>query len=69
MNLARFFIGAASLAPVLFFTCGTLSAEVVRVEVQGRVDVLNGRSFGSVGPYEMIEGRMSHPKKGSHKRP
>lgn len=33
-------------------------AEVVRVEVVRRVDVLGGRSFGSAGPYELIEGRI-----------
>jgi hypothetical protein len=39
---------------------GTLSAEVVRVQVDQRVDVLNGRAFGSGGQYELIEGRISY---------
>jgi hypothetical protein len=33
-------------------------AEVVRVEVKSRADVLAGRSFGSAGPYEKIAGRI-----------
>lgn len=33
-------------------------AEVTRVEVQRREDVLGGKSFGSVGPYEKIIGRV-----------
>lgn len=37
---------------------GTLLAEVVRVEVTRRVDVLNGRPFGAAGPYEWLEGRI-----------
>jgi hypothetical protein len=31
---------------------------VTRVEVASRVDVLNGRVFGNVGPYERITGRV-----------
>ncbi len=34
------------------------SARVVRVEIDSRRDVLDGRDFGDVGPYEMIEGRI-----------
>jgi Alpha/beta hydrolase domain len=33
-------------------------AEVTRVEIQRREDVLGGKSFGSVGPYEKIVGRV-----------
>jgi hypothetical protein len=33
-------------------------AEVTRVEIQRREDVLGGKSFGSVGPYEKIIGRV-----------
>jgi len=60
MNFSRFFVGLASLAPALLCIEGPLSAEVVRVQADRRVDVLNGRSFGSVGPYEMLEGRISY---------
>lgn len=34
------------------------TAEVVRVEIERREDVLNGRSFGTVGPYEKIIGKV-----------
>jgi len=37
-----------------------LSAEVIRVQVDRRGDVLNGRSFGPAGQYEMLEGRISY---------
>ena len=33
-------------------------AEVVRLEVQGRSEVLHGRSFGAAGAYEKIQGRV-----------
>ena len=33
-------------------------AEVVRLEVQGRSEVLHGRSFGAAGAYEKIHGRV-----------
>ena len=32
-------------------------AELIRVEITSRVDVLNGKAFGAVGPYEKIWGR------------
>jgi hypothetical protein len=35
-----------------------LSARVVRVEIASRVDVLNGKEFGSSGAYERISGRV-----------
>ena len=37
---------------------GFLSAEVSRVEITSRRDVLGGRSFGSSGPYEYLVGRV-----------
>lgn len=36
----------------------TVGAEVVRVVVDRREDVLRGRSFGAIGPYEKIVGRV-----------
>src|SRR6266850_7560667 len=42
----------AFLVPVL------VSAEVSRVELTSRRDVAAGRSFGSVGPYERIAGKI-----------
>jgi hypothetical protein len=35
-----------------------LFAKVTRVEILSRTDVMNGRSFGDVGPYERITGRV-----------
>jgi hypothetical protein len=34
-------------------------AEVTRVDIQRREDVLNGKSFGNAGPYEKLIGRVS----------
>jgi hypothetical protein len=36
-----------------------LAAEVVRIEVHSRVAVVNGRTFGTAGPYEKIAGKSS----------
>ena len=41
----------AVLAPV------TLRAELIRIEVSSRQDVLNGKAFGSVGAYEKLKGK------------
>ncbi len=35
-----------------------VEAKVVRVEIERREDVLNGRPFGSVGPYQKIVGTV-----------
>src|ERR1051325_3795570 len=35
-----------------------LKAEVVRIEVQSRADVLSGKSFGSTGAYEKLVGKI-----------
>ena len=42
----------------LVFTASTAFAEVTRVEIQKREDVLSGKSFGSAGPYEKLIGRV-----------
>jgi hypothetical protein len=39
-------------------TAVPLSAEVVRIEVQSRADLLNGQSFGPAGPYEKLSGKI-----------
>src|SRR5688572_19972914 len=38
---------------------GSVSAEVVRFQIDRRADVLDGRSFGNAGPYELLEGRIA----------
>ena len=45
---------------VLMFAIWPISAaaKVTRVEIISRTDVLNGQSFGDVGPYERITGRV-----------
>ena len=35
-----------------------LSAEVVRIEVQSRSDLVSGQPFGAVGPYEKLSGKI-----------
>ena len=38
----------------LLLVCFGVPASVVRIQVIGRSDILDGRSFGSAGPYEKI---------------
>lgn len=40
------------------FTIATASARVIRVDIQSRTPILNGKSFGSVGPYEKLIGKV-----------
>jgi hypothetical protein len=48
----------SALTILLFAAAPALPAEVVRVEITRRVDVLGGRAFGDAGPYELVEGRI-----------
>jgi len=43
---------------LLFLIARPLAAEVVRVEVASRKDVLNGKSFGTAGAFEEISGKI-----------
>lgn len=43
---------------LLLSLTASVHAEVVKVEITRRADVAGGRSFGSVGAYELIEGRI-----------
>ena len=44
---------------LVFLLCsGTLWAEVARIEIQERSDVLGGRAFGLAGPYEKLVGKV-----------
>ena len=48
-----------SKALVVFITLSAPAyAEVVRIEVKSRADVLAGKPFGSVGPYEKLAGTL-----------
>ena len=42
----------------LLFVAVPLSAEVVRIEVRARADVVNGQAFGPAGPYEKLSGQI-----------
>ena len=41
---------------VLFVAPAPTEAELIRVEITSRADVLNGKAFGNVGPYEKLRG-------------
>lgn len=47
-----------TIALVLLVAAAPAGAEVVRVEVTSRADVLNGRAFGSVGAFEKLVGKI-----------
>jgi hypothetical protein len=57
MNRSRAASAAAAVALALFVPA-SVAAEVARVEVSSRRDVLAGKPFGSVGSYELIVGRV-----------
>jgi len=43
---------------ILLFFVVPIHARVLRVEISSRTNVLNGKSFGNIGPYERISGRV-----------
>ena len=51
-------IQIVSLAILVGIAAGSASAEVVRFEIQTREPFAGGKSFGKVGPYERIIGRV-----------
>ena len=54
LNLQRWlFVAVAAV-----FAASPAFAEVTRVDIQRREDVLNGKSFGTAGPYEKLVGRV-----------
>jgi len=56
--VTRFLRHAAQSALVFLVAPAIVSAEVSRVEIASRRDVAGGRSFGSVGPYERLAGKL-----------
>jgi len=46
------------LAAAILFLASSLHAEVVRIEVKSRADILPGKTFGSVGAYEKLSGKI-----------
>lgn len=51
-------LAAALLAAAVAALPARLAAKVLRVEITAREVILDGRSFGDVGPYEKIVGRV-----------
>ena len=51
---------ASALATVLLLTTGmgTAAAEVVRIQVDSRVDIAGGQAYGLAGPYEGLSGTI-----------
>lgn len=49
---------ACVLAGLLLAGAAEVSAQVTRVEIVSRSDVLNGKSFGLAGPYELVLGTV-----------
>src|SRR5689334_6127213 len=54
----RTYIPSAVAALLLGFIPAAIQAEVTRVEITSRQDVLGGKAFGSVGPYEKLTGKV-----------
>src|SRR5260370_29509285 len=50
-------LGLVAMISALIWPAGA-GAEVSRVEIASRRDVAAGRSFGSVGPYERLTGKI-----------
>src|ERR1700719_1460451 len=64
MNVRRFAILERGILGLIAFTLSlsvapaALRAEVTRVEITGKQDVLGGKSFGTVGAYEKLTGKV-----------
>ncbi len=54
MNLLRYVLIATALASATSYAM----AEVTRIEIETRTDVLAGKAFGDTGPYEEIVGKV-----------
>ncbi len=52
--------GRAVFATVLLATVTAVSAEVVRVDVERRDDIADGKGYGSAGVYERLAGRIHY---------
>jgi len=49
---------AKTLVAVLLLVAAPVHAEIVRIEVKSRTDVLAGKAFGATGPYEKLTGTL-----------
>src|SRR5712671_6178910 len=54
----RSILGMALMAFAMALEPATIRAEVTRVEISSRQDVLNGKAFGTVGAYEKLAGKV-----------
>ncbi len=57
-NLQRRILGVIILALCAALAPTAMRAEVTRVEISSKQDVLGGKSFGTVGPYEKLLGKI-----------
>jgi len=60
--------GAAFAALIATYTSLGAQAEVTRIEITSRTDVLAGKSFGSVGPYQKLSGKVYFAVDPTHPR-
>lgn len=52
----RSLVTAIAVASAVALVASTASAELVRIDITKRSDVLGGRTFGNAGPYESLSG-------------
>jgi hypothetical protein len=57
-NLRRCILGVLVIALGVAFAPAAMRAEVTRVEITSKQDVLGGKSFGTVGAYEKLTGKV-----------
>jgi hypothetical protein len=57
-SMKRLVAIAASVVMIVSCYAVSANAEVVRVEVQSRRDIMGGKNFGSAGAYEQLDGRI-----------
>ena len=56
--LRRGILGFIAVTLGVAFAPATMRAEVTRVEISNKQDVLSGKSFGTVGAYEKLVGKI-----------
>ena len=64
--LLRF--GCALIAAAVTCASHCAQAEVTRIEIASRTDVLGGKPFGAAGPYEKIVGKVFFSVDPAHPR-
>src|ERR1700674_2775568 len=57
-NMRRCILGILVLALGVAFAPAAMRAEVTKVEITSKQDVLGGKSFGTVGAYEKLLGKV-----------